>query len=85
MVKDKKNAFLDLLKITIDLIKKSCAQVNKILIHIDKFDPSGNMRKRVVSGAFLIIFALYAIFYSKDLESFCNVLKTKINALSFLN
>lgn len=59
-----------------ELCKKGCILSEKISAKLDKFDKSGNMKKRIISGAVLILVALYAIFYSKDLFVFIAIALT---------
>ena len=96
MAKDKKEFLQNLLSKAINLgektyycakklIKKSFEIAEKLLAKLDKFDPSGNLKKRVISGAVLIIVALYAIFYSKDLFVFIAIALTILMTKEWLD
>ncbi len=80
---------MDLGEKTYNLAKKitkiSCEIAEKLLAKLDKFDPSGNLKKRVISGVVLILVALYAIFYSKDLFVFIAIALTILMTKEWLD
>ncbi len=64
MEKDKLTKLLSILEKPVFLVRNF---FNKIISHIHFLDPRENTKQRVVTALILIPFALYAIFYSKNL------------------